>query len=448
MFEKEPSSFRDPDGFIFYQDGDLQRAVKQSYKENYKHLMDSGLYRDLKESGEIIPHNEIESDSFYRVLEPEEIKFISYPYEWSFNQLKDAAILTLEIQEKALEYGMSLKDARTYNIQFRNGAPVLIDTLSFEKKGERPWAAYRQFCRHFLAPLALMSYKDARLLQLMKNHVDGIPLDLASKLLPRRTKLRPGILLHLHMHSKTQKYFKGKNSSESLKMSDKAVRSIIKNLKNTVRRMEFESTKKSSLNQTVKQDDARNTDMDTRILDEWFSKVSPDITWDLTPKGTSIGRKSLEDKDCVVISFEDCHMNADIFYRICRRDDIGNILPLVQDFNNPSPGLGWDNKEMKKLSDRGHADLGIALDFIPKLAISNNLPLDMIASFFGENCENLIIEFIPKSDSRVQRLLESREDIFTEYSEEVFEREFSKYYSIVEEKNIGEGKIYLMKAKD
>ena len=152
-----PSSFRDPSGFLFYQDDTIYRQVNNIYKENYDHLMNSGLYQALIDAQLLIPHQEVDikgtrPDKAYKIIKPEKIPFISYPYEWSFSQLKNAALTTLHIQKKALDFGMSLKDCSAYNIQFRKCRPVLIDSLSFEKYPEgEPWVAYRQFCQHFLS---------------------------------------------------------------------------------------------------------------------------------------------------------------------------------------------------------------------------------------------------------------------------------------------------------
>ena len=173
----DSGSFRDSNGFVFWQDGALYRQVNTSYKDNYEHLMESGLYEVLVSGGLLLPHEEVniqssQPDLAYKVIRPELIPFISYPYEWCFSQLKDAALTTLEIQKTCLDFGMSLKDCSAYNIQFRKGKPVLIDTLSFEKYREgQPWVAYRQFCQHFLAPLALMSHKDIRLNQLLRVYI-------------------------------------------------------------------------------------------------------------------------------------------------------------------------------------------------------------------------------------------------------------------------------------
>src|SRR3990172_452321 len=176
------ASFRDPSGFIFFQEGVLYRQVNPAGREDYHALMDTGLYEDLVSAGLLAPHEEVEGPALdarraYKILRPEPIEFVSYPYEWCFSQYKRAALATLAIQKRALEHGVSLKDSSAYNIQFRNGKPVLIDPLSFEpcREGE-PWTAYRQFCQHFYAPLTLMANTDIRLGQLMRGHIAGIPL--------------------------------------------------------------------------------------------------------------------------------------------------------------------------------------------------------------------------------------------------------------------------------
>ena len=210
------ASFRDPSGFLFTRQGVLYRQVNQLYRENYDRLMTSGLAEKLIRGGWLIPHTEVDAPPAdaslaYKVIRPELLDFISYPYEWSFSQLQDAALNTLAIQKMALESGMALKDASAYNMQFHHGRAVLIDTLSFEvyREGE-PWVAYRQFCQHFLAPLALMAYTDVRLSQLLRVYIDGIPLDLAARLLPGKTRWDLGLATHIHLHAAAQQRYSDK----------------------------------------------------------------------------------------------------------------------------------------------------------------------------------------------------------------------------------------------
>ncbi len=214
------ASFRDPNGFIFSLEGQIYRQINLQYQENYSHLVTSGLYAALLDGGLIIRHEEVDipallPDRVYKIIQPDRLRFVSYPYEWSFSQLKDAARATLQIQKTALKFGMSLKDSSAYNIQFHDGRPCLIDTLSFEKYEEgKPWVAYRQFCQHFLAPLSLMAYRDTHLSQLLKIDLDGLPLDLTSRLLPWHTRLVPSLLLHIHLHAASQKRYASAGSKQ------------------------------------------------------------------------------------------------------------------------------------------------------------------------------------------------------------------------------------------
>ena len=188
--QKHPSSFRDPSGYIFLHGGILYRQVNQSYAASFETFMNGGCYTALTEKQWLLPHTRIQENltgdaSWYATIRPEPLSFISYPCEWSFDMLKDAALLTLQVLKTSLSHGMILKDASAYNIQFHKGRPVFIDTLSFEPyKEEEPWVAYRQFCEHFLGPLLLMHYRKLPLHPLWLAWPDGIPLQVTRALLP------------------------------------------------------------------------------------------------------------------------------------------------------------------------------------------------------------------------------------------------------------------------
>jgi hypothetical protein len=242
------ASFRDPSGFVFRRNGEYFRQVNLSYKDEYDLLIGSGLYDNLVSDNLLIPHREISAESpepslAYKIVKPEPIVTISYPYEWCFSQLQDAARLTLRIQKRAMSRGMSLKDCSAYNIQFRDGRPILIDSLSFEKYEEgTPWIAYRQFCQHFLAPLALMAYTDARLNLLMRVFIDGVPLDLASRLLPLRTRAVIPLLVHVHLHAAAQKRYAGAEVSQTgrgRRVSKMALLGLVDDLRRIVLRLKW-----------------------------------------------------------------------------------------------------------------------------------------------------------------------------------------------------------------
>ncbi len=450
------SSFRDPSGFLFDEDGILLRQVNKCYQKDYDFLMNSSLYDKLTSEGLLITHKEHDSHKgfkpdCYKIIEPDLINFISYPYEWSFSQLKDAAITTLMIQKTALQHGMILKDSSAYNIQFQNGRPIFIDTLSFEIYHDgQPWGAYRQFCQHFLAPLALMSHTDIRLNQMMKIYLDGIPLDLASKLLPFKTKIRISLLMHLHLHTGAQKKYRNKGSaSKNTKISRSNLFALIQSLLSAVRRLRLkgQNTEWGDYYSFTNYADQSFTHK-KEIITGFIKAINPETIWDLganTGEFTQIG--SQYGIQCVAFDIDP--LAVDSHYTYIRNQQIENILPLVMDLTNPSPSIGWNNKERMGFLQRPLPDTVLALALIHHLAISNNLPLNKIASFLSELSDNLIIEFVPKTDSQVQKLLESRKDIFINYNEETFVRDFELYFKIRAKETIAESNrvIYWMTRK-
>jgi hypothetical protein len=449
-------SFRDPSGFIFRQEGVLYRQIQRSCREHYDHLMASGLYTNLVEAGLLIPHGEADlrgddSPDFYKTIRPEPIPFISYPYEWSFSQLKDTALATLEIQKRALDFGMSLVDCSAYNIQFWRGRPVMIDTLSFRMYTEgKPWTAYRQFCQHFLAPLALMSLRDIRLSQLLRIYIDGIPLDLASNILPSKSKLRLPLLLHICLHGKSQKRYSDKSLAiKGRKVSLHAFLGLIDSLESAVRRL-FWNPRGTEWADYYQGTNYSSSGLEHKesLVGDYLKNTQPRLLWDL---GGNVGRFSRigARMGSLTISFDIDPACVERNYLQCVREKELNLLPLLSDLANPSPGIGWENEERMSLLERGPADAVMALALIHHLCISNNVPLHKVARFFTRLAPVLIIEFVPKDDSQVQRLLATREDIFPYYDRENFEKAFGEFFLIKRSDPIRDSRrtLYLMEKK-
>jgi ribosomal protein L11 methylase PrmA len=446
----EPSSFRDPSGFVFARGRVLYRRVNRVYRHDYDALMGSGLYEALTDEGLLIPHEEVErrdvapedaaaaeSDA-YVILKPETVPFVSYPYEWSFSQLRDAALATLSVQKAALGRGMWLKDASAYNIQFRRGRPVLIDTLSFERyrQGE-PWVAYRQFCQHFLAPLALMSRVDVRLGQLTRVHIDGVPLDLASRLLPWSARAHPLLLPHVFLHALAQRRYADRPRPVTRRrpgagMTKTALRGLIDSLESAVRHLRWRphgTEWGDYYNHTSYSAGAMETK--ERLVAEMLDAVAPAPrnVWDL---GANTGRFSriAGGRGIPTIAWDIDPAAVEKNYLQCRRENDAHLLPLCQDLTNPSPDLGWAQRERRSLSERGPADLLLALALVHHLAIGNQVPLEQIARFFRRIGHWLIAEFVPADDPQALRLLRGRESVFRDYHRAAFEESFRRHFTI------------------
>ncbi|MFH0829378.1 MAG: SAM-dependent methyltransferase [Candidatus Kerfeldbacteria bacterium] len=453
---KLPSSYRDPSGFVFSHDGAIYRQVNSSYREHYDLFMQSGLYHELQKRGLLVSHTEVairspQPSTLYKILKPERIPFVSYPYEWCFSELKDAALLTLEIQKTALRSSMSLKDASAFNVQFIGTRPVFIDTLSFERYREgKPWVAYRQFCEQFLGPLVLMSKRDARLGQLLRVFPDGIPVDLVSTLLPLKTWMAPSLLAHIHLHAKSQRRFSTTAASTPHRSIDKPIlERLIATLQSTVKGLSWEPQKTTwtSYYELTNYTD-RGMEHKKKVVESFMNKLSPKTVWDL---GANTGTFSdiAASKKISTIAFDNDICTVELLFRRCTERKDANTLPLILDLTNPSPPVGFANRERMTLEERGPADMVLALALVHHLAIGKNVPLSSLASYFSRIGKSLIIEFVPKSDSQVQAMLSNRDDIFDDYDEESFKREFSRHFTIRSSEQVADSSriIYLMVRK-
>ena len=446
------SSFRDPAGFVFEHEGRLLRRINASYRGEFELLVGSGLYTALSEAGLLVRHTELNEPHDREgeagaTIEPERIPFVSYPYEWCYSQLRAAALCTLRIQRIALNHGMSLKDASAYNIQFRNARAVFIDTLSFEAyRDGKPWVAYRQFCEHFLAPLLLMSQVDVRLNQLSRVFIDGIPLNLASTLLPWRSRLKIATLMHVHFHAWNQARF-GKRAGRAAEMrvSRLGLEALIDSLESAIRRLGSKARESVWVN--YYDDNAYSPAAmaeKSEIVDEYIRRLAPRRLWDLGANDGRFSRLAVG-HGAFTVAFDADAETVESNYRECVDKKVDRLLPLVVDLTNPTPALGWASRERQSLIERGPVDTVMALALIHHLTVSNNVPLDSIAEFFGTLADSAIVEYVPPDDCQVRRLFEGRGGGSATYSVDEFEAAFRKRYRLVDRRQVGDSgrTIYL-----
>ena len=439
----DKGSFRDPSGSVFYENGEIFRLVNELYFPHYQHLMTSGLYRKLIEKGLLIPHTEVSQSPL--VLKPERIPFISYPHEWSFSQLKRAALITLEAQLLAAEYNMHLKDASAYNVQFRQGKAILIDTLSFElKTGSIPWIAYRQFCQHFLGPLTLQAHVDWRLRNLSLTHIDGPPLDLIVKLLPLSRLLRPSLLVHLFFHSKFQAKTNFKPQKKSLDLcSQSSIQALILSLKSAVNSIEWDYPKTTWQNYGEENSySSQAFSHKESLIKQYLSVVKPGIVWDLGANEGHFSQIASQFSKEVVALDSDPVCIERLFNKQTP------LLPLLMDLSVPTPAYGWGESERKSLAERGPTDLLMALALVHHLRVSVGVPFSHIAEYFSKMCRYLIIEFIPSDDKKfIQMTPENRIDCGA-YTEGYFLKYFCHYFKIIQRDPIVDSTrvLFLMKS--
>ncbi|OGG08502.1 hypothetical protein A2699_05415 [Candidatus Gottesmanbacteria bacterium RIFCSPHIGHO2_01_FULL_43_15] len=455
MKKRLPSSYKDPSGFVFKYKHRLYREVNKSYKRDYDFLMQSGLYKALVEKELLISHVEVHSKKLmsgqtYKILQPETIPFISYPYEWCFGQLKSAALATLEIERLALTHGMTLKDASAFNLQFKANRPVLIDTLSFEiYTPGKPWVAYKQFCEQFLLPLALAAYVDVRLIKLLQLYLLGIPFDMAVPLLPLSSRLNPGLLLHIYFHGQNYTKRVPKNLSPKLKFSQTALLGLVESLESTVKSLTVKKRSSNWENYYHKFSyTSRAFAAKKQIIKKIIQKYKPQTVWDMGANTGEFSQLIAEDVD-FILALDNDGRATEKHYDRCLVTGSTRVLPLIVDITNPTAAIGWANQERLSLVERGSAEMVLALALVHHLAISYNLPFSDIARYFRDLGRMLVIEFVPRPDPEISEMLKFRKDIFKDYSKENFSAAFKQYFSIVSIHPILESDrvIYLMRRK-
>ncbi len=450
---KDKASFRDPCGQVFVGEDIVLRTVNKVYQKHWDHAVSSNLFDTLINQKLMLPFTIACNETLpshiqaWKVLSTKKLPFISYAYEWSFPQLRDAALLTLKIEKIALEHHMTLKDASAYNIQFVDGKPIFIDILSFEKRNETdPWQAYRQFCMHFLAPLALQSF-DHRLSRLSAQWIDGIPLDLAWSLLPARSSLSMGLQMHLHLHAKAEKKYadgrKAKQHKNKARLTTKQLLELLGSLERTIKSIKppenvgdwVDYYTDTNYSHTA----AKNKE---EIVATFAEKFRGDLAIDF---GANTGKYSaiLANHFTTVIAADIDATAVAKHYLSLREQNSTSITPIVLDLANPSPAIGWACEERPSFVQRYQADFVCALALTHHLFFTAHIAFEEQAEFFAsvlKNGASLIIEFVPRNDSQVERMLLARDDVFPHYTLENLINAFLKYFNKIEQYDIAETK--------
>jgi len=438
---RDGGSFRDPSGFIFYENGNVFRSVNFSYKKNFDHLINSGLYEELVQKKLLVKHSEakeIENNpSQYKKLLVEKIPFISYPYEWSFNQFKDAVLLTLKIQKISIQYGMTLKDATPYNIQFKNNKPIFIDTLSFEliKEENYVWRPYKQFCEMFLGPICLMKHVDHSINKLLINYINGIPLWLVNKLLPIRSKFNLTVFSHIVLHNLIKENLNS-NSSKGVKKSTLSKTkhlNIIDQLEGYVSKLKAPKTNTewAAYNEeTLDEKEEYVIDKEKTVL-SFLKEEKYNTCWDVGSNDGFFSYLISKDNAENLISFDIDWRCVDRNYLTCKEQKISNVFPLILDLSNPSPAIGWLNLERGSIFERFSSPDLICCFALMHHIINSGIPFDNFIDFLTKSKKDVLVEYIPLSDPKCKIIFESRDEEFQYPSLEQFKNAVSKRFSVL-----------------
>lgn len=451
------ASFRDPSGNMFYDGETLRRRINPIYFPQYQKLKDSGFFKTLIKNKLMISHEETSVSNDEIIITPEYIPFITNPYEWGFEQYKQAALLTLKIQKFALSKGFILKDATAYNVTFHKGKPIFIDTLSFDFYEEgTPWRAYKQFITHFFGPLVLAKYHGTEVFNMLQAYIDGIPVKMISSMMPAKTKLSsilyPNIHLLAKMESKHSKDYKAE--TKIVKLSLKAQNNIIDSLYNYISKMRLKEASEwgDYYSKTNYNEAAFNTKKD--LIRKWVSPLKVNKLIDVGGNDGTFARTVIDIVPHIIVTDIDSNAVDENFRQLLKNKE-DNMLPFVCDVLQPSPGIGFNNTERESLINRLSRyapDVTMALALIHHITLSGNVPFEKSANFFAKFSKNLIIEFPKREDSWVESLLVRKREFinhFDFYNQNDFEKGYSKYFDLIKKEEVTGTKrvLYLFKNK-
>lgn len=438
------ASFRDPSGYVYTEGQTIKRAILPVYFKQYKTLTSGGFYQKLIDKGALIPHRELENQPGKIIIQPRQIPFITYPYEWSFSQYKHAALLTLKIQKLCLQHEFTLKDASAFNIAFYNGKPVFIDTLSFDfyTEGE-PWRAYKQFISHFLGPLVLAKYHGAGFLKTMSHYIDGIPIATLSSLLPFKTRFHLFLYTNIHLLAKYESRYKAKTAGDThiKKVSKRSQLHIIDNLYHYIKKLKpAGNTEWAGYYENTNYNDVAFREK-TALVKEWVNIAQAVKIVDIGGNNGAFARKlPVKDKLILVADLDTAAVDAN--YNNIITGGEKHIIPVVCDVLSPPPAVGFNNTERASFLQRLREfkpQLCLALALIHHITLSGNVPFLRSAAFFASFAGYLLIEFPSAEDSRVQFLLRRKGEFkphFNFYTKADFEAAYGKFFRIKKQKRI------------
>ncbi|MFN2098890.1 class I SAM-dependent methyltransferase [Altererythrobacter sp. MF3-039] len=427
-----PGSFRDPAGRIIENDGRVYRLIFEAGAQSFAKATDAGIFARYAASGMMLPAQEVALDALpfdtfgaKQAIEHPRIPFFSYPYEWCFSQLKAAALLHLDLQLNLLSEDFTLSDATAYNIQFIGTRPVFIDHLSvIPYRPGMLWSGQRQFAMQFLNPLLMWSKLSVAPNAWFRGGLEGIPPEDMNRILRLRDKLSFTVAAHVVAQAKVHASAiqRGARNAKgvSASLSKSRFAAILQALRVFVAKLELEGDKSvwSNYADDNSYEVAERTEKQSFVA-EFAKSTQPALLFDL---GCNTGDYSLEALNAgagSVIGFDfDYGAIEKAFARFKGSDH--SFTPLWLDAANPSPSLGWAERERQGFADRAHPDALIALALVHHIAITRNVPLDMVLDWLVSIAPAGIIEFPNKDDEMVQTLLSQRGDIFPGYSLEAF----------------------------
>lgn len=455
----DSGSFRDRDGRIYRCGDRILRGISAGALEDYRKLESKKFFKKFSEAGKLVATREVPLDQvplpeeekalWAGFLEHERVPVVSYAYEWTFGMLQDAAVLTLDLLEAAIRANMTLKDATPYNVQFVAGKPVFIDIPSFETLVPgSTWSGYRQFCEMFLFPLMLQAYKGIDIQPLMRSRIDGVGIQTAANMFSFWERFKKGVFTHVWLQSKLDRRFGStsqdvKSDLKSAGFNKELILANVRKTRKLVKKLSWggEGSEWGGYeefhNYSESDHELKESFIDACVRDSGAATV-----WDIGANTGQFSRIAAKHAG-QVLAMDIDHFAVERMYRKNAEEGIHNILPLVQNVCDPSPNWGWRNSERTDLKSRGKPGLVLCLALIHHVVITANVPLDEFIAWLASVTDQLLIEYVSRSDDKVETLLRNKEDKYHDYSRKNLEVALCRHFRIREQLELDSGNRFL-----
>lgn len=444
MTAPDPGSFRDPLSRVYVGGGEVLRGLTAEGLREFEAVQRSPFFASAIADGSVV-HTELLPDGSHPlheewagVLRHERVPVITYPYEWTFEMLRDAALLQIDVTRRAIEAGLTSKDATSYNVVFQGTRPVFIDVGSFEKtRPGEPWSGYRQFCELFLNPLVVQAATGIDFQPWLRGTLDGISASDVASVVPLRKRLRKGLAVHVTLHARAERRYADADGDVRDEMRQagfgpKIVLAQLANLEKAVRKLRWRAQRSEWSDYS---DRAHYVGDDLpakeRFVGAAVQDLSPALVVDLGANDGRFSLLALDNGAGYVVAPDIDHLVVDKLYRHLRKIDERRILPLVLNLANPSTGLGWRGSERKSFTDRVRPDLVLCLAVVHHLALTNTVPFEEIVALLADFDAPLVVEFPHPDDPMVKRLLSrKRKGLFDHYGLDNWERALSERFTV------------------
>jgi hypothetical protein len=445
----DPGSFRDPGSRVYRVGETIYRALDERAAMNWKALRATRFFEDGVAAGTIIGTEPAEAapgvDGWAEVVRHDTVPVISYPYEWTFSMLKDAALLQLDLLLAALAEDMILKDSTPYNVQFIGSRPVFIDIGSFERlEPGDVWVGYRQFLQQFLYPLMLTARVGVPFQPWLRGRMEGLTADEMSRMLGPRDHLRKSSLLHVSLPARSERRYEGDDSGRDVRselqqagFSKDMIVTNVEGLRRVVTELTWDPDHSRWDDYVSCAHVSGQREFKADFVTRSLLELAPDTVWDLGTNDGHFARLAGVTTDRVV-AFDADHLVLDHFYRALRLDAVDNVLPLLYDLTDPSPGLGWRGAERRPLAARSTPDLVLCLAVVHHLVIGRNVPLRRVVDWLADLGAHVVFEWVPPDDPMVRGLTANKRphEVHGDYEEQALRHLVAERLTVTREEPV------------